>query len=95
MALEYAAEKFGTAIAILATQPDRIQERLKSAYLDSIIRVERKDIPSRLATDYDSIISRFEWAREHTAPPDDEESRTLASLILDLSTHLDDELENG
>lgn len=94
MSLDYAAEKFSTAVSILATQPDRIQERLKSAYLDSIIRVDRKDIPDRLVDDYDSIIFRLAWAREHEPPPDDEDSRRLANLIVDMSGSLDDEAAN-
>jgi hypothetical protein len=57
MSLEYAAEKFGTAVAILATSVGRIQERLESAYLESIIRVERSDIPPDLLSDYDYIVT--------------------------------------
>jgi len=95
MSLEYAAEKFGTAVAILATSVGRIQERLESAYLESIIRVERSDIPPDLLSDYDYIVTHCQWTdqSEPGPRPDDEEARTLANKIYDLSHSLDLELE--
>lgn len=92
MSLDYAAEKFGTAISILAGHPERIQERLRPAYAESLIRIERQDIPERLLADYDSIVARFAWVENNSAPPSDDDAGMLGTAILDLSCRLEDEL---
>src|SRR5436190_2797707 len=57
MALDYVWEKLYTAVNILITGQGTIQERLGSAYADSLIRLRggTNDIPTELRSDFDQL----------------------------------------
>ena len=57
MALDYVWEKLYTAVNILMTGRGTIQERLGSAYADSLIRLRgvENDIPSELRSNFDEL----------------------------------------
>jgi hypothetical protein len=90
MSIEYAAEKFGTAVAILATHTGGIIDRLTSAYLDSLIRVEPEDIPESLQSDYVLLLEKLNWlVKDEGSPPSPDEGSMIANSILELSFRLD------
>ena len=57
MALDYVWEKLYTAVNILATGQGTIQERLGSAYADSLIRLRgiENDIPDEIRPDFEAL----------------------------------------
>ena len=57
MALDYVWEKLYTAVNILATGQGSIQERLGSAYGDSLIRLRgiEDQIPNEMRTDFEEL----------------------------------------
>jgi hypothetical protein len=57
MALDYVSEKLYTAVNILATGHGTIQERLGSAYADSLIRLRSdiNEIPDEIRGDFGSL----------------------------------------
>jgi hypothetical protein len=93
MSLDYAGEKFGTAISILASGKDRVLDRLRSAYLESLMRVGRDDIPKDLLSSYDSLTARLSWITDETAPPSEDEAMQIVTSIEDLSALLDSRIE--
>lgn len=92
MSLEYAAEKVGTAVSILTTGKGRILDRLRSAYEESVVRVDRDDIPAERRDLYDRIMKDLTWIKNDSPPPDEDEATITATLLEDLSCLLDDEL---
>jgi hypothetical protein len=94
MSLDYAGEKFGTALSILASSPGRILDRLRSAYLDSLMRVEQKDIPDALLMSYNTLMTDLAWITDDSkTPPSEDEAMLLVRRIEDLSGELDDQID--
>jgi len=94
MSLDYAGEKFGTAISILAGGKGRILDRLRFAYLDSLMRVERADIPNDLLLTYDALMTDLAWITDDSkTPPSEDEAMLIVRHIEDLSAQLDDQIE--
>ena len=91
MSIEFAWTTFGRAISILASHPDRIQERLRIAYGEALSRVPREDIPEELVRLYDSIMRNLAWVENNLSPPSDDDARLLVTEIEDLSALLEDE----
>lgn len=57
MALDYVWEKLYTAVNILVTGQGTIQERLGSAYADSLMRLggDRDEIPEEIRNDFEAL----------------------------------------
>jgi hypothetical protein len=55
MSATYAYEKFWVGVQTLATGSGRIKERLESAYVHSLIRVNPEDLPGDLGIRFNSI----------------------------------------
>jgi hypothetical protein len=93
--VHFAYQKFGTALSIMASHPERIQERLSVAYREAMSVVPRKNIPSNLLGQYDSLMQRLEWIESGVAAPSDDEAQLLATAVEDLYAHLEDEAQVG
>jgi hypothetical protein len=68
MALDYVWEKLYTAVNILATGQGTIQERLGSAYADSLIRLRGEELPDEIRSDFDALEKALTRAK---AEPDE------------------------
>lgn len=83
------------AISILASGKGRILDRLRSAYLDSLMRVQREDIPNDLLLSCCRMILRRadSLGLKTKPPPSEDEAMLIVTAIEDLSTLLDDQIE--
>jgi hypothetical protein len=52
MSLNYAYEKFFSAVLNMASSPKRLRERIEDAYVYNIIHVREEDLPSGCLTDF-------------------------------------------
>lgn len=92
MDIEFASQKFGTAISILVSHTGRIHDRLRSAYTEALSRVPRTDIPEELLNQYDSIMDGLKWIESNSPAPSEDEASMLATALEDLTTLLHDKV---
>lgn len=90
MSVEFASQKFGTAISILMSHPGRIHDRLRKAYMEALSRVPRTDIPEELLNQYDSIMNGLKWIEGNSSAPSEDEVRMVATELEDFTTLLHD-----
>lgn len=93
--VHFAYQKFGTALSIMASHPERIQERLRIAYREAMSVVPRKNIPSSLLSRYDALMQRLAWIESDAAGPDHDDVRLLATAVEDFYALLEDEVQEG
>lgn len=83
MALDYVWEKLYTAVNILATGQGTIQERLGSAYMDSLMRLsgDRDEIPEEIRSDFEVL------KRELTREKAQGDEGTIAATMRIMDPH--------
>jgi hypothetical protein len=91
MDIGFAHREFGRALSILCSHPDRIQERLGSAYSNALSHIPRENIPEHLLNKYDSIMKKLEWTKGTSSPPSDDDANLLVRAIEDLTALLSEE----
>lgn len=93
--VHFAYQKFGTALSIMASHPERIQQRLRVAYREAMSVVPRTNIPSNLLSQYDALMQRLAWIESGAAAPDDDDAQLLATAVEDFYALLEDEVREG
>lgn len=88
----FAYMKLGTSLSILASHPGRIQERLRDAYNETILSIQRENIPAPLLRQYDSLKKRLAWIESGAAAPSDDEARLIVTAIEDFYATLESEV---
>ena len=92
MSLDYACEKFGTAIRFMASSPADIKDRIHSAYLE-FHPVKSEDLPQDSRNKYEDLIGKLTSVtargdegklRASLDAMSEEEATELAKAIVDL-----------
>lgn len=92
MSLDYACEKFGTALRFMASSPANIKDRIHSAYLE-INLVKLEDLPQDSRNEYEDLMGKLTSVtaigdegklRASLDAMSEEEATELAKVIVDL-----------